>query len=314
MYIGIDLGGTNIAAGIVGDNGKIIRKGSVPTHKERHYREIIKDMAELVKEIVSDAGYGISDIKSVGIGCPGTIDNSRGMVVYANNIKMNNVPMAEEFRRYIDVPVNIENDANAAAYGEYIENGNGAGSYIFMTLGTGVGGGIIINGKIYRGFNGAGAEIGHTTIMLDGKPCTCGKKGCLETYASVTALIGQTAEKMNECPDSMMNEWVSKRGKISGRTAFECAKAGDRAAIAVKDQYIRYIAEGISNIINIFQPEIFVIGGGISKEGDELLIPIKEFVYKNDYNKHMPKTEIKIAELYNDAGIVGAAMSAINKV
>ena len=314
MYIGIDLGGTNIAAGIVDDNGKIIQKGSVPTLKERHYTEIIKDMAKLVKDIVSDAGFDISEIKAVGIGCPGTIDNSRGMVVHSINIKMNNVQLASEFRKYIDVPVNIENDANAAAYGEYIKNGNGADSYIFMTLGTGVGGGIIINGKIYRGFNCAGAEIGHTTIMLDGKQCTCGKKGCLESYASVTALIEQTAEKMDECHDSMMHEWVLKHGKINGRTAFECAKAGDKAAIEVKERYIKYIAEGVSNMINIFQPEVFVIGGGISKEGDELLIPIKKFVYENDYNKHMPKTDIKIAELFNDAGIVGAAMGAINKV
>ena len=313
MYIGIDLGGTNIAAGIVNDNGIIIYKNSVPTHKERHYSEILKDMAELIKKLISDAGCDISDIKAAGIGCPGTIDNSHGMVVYSNNIKMDHVPLVDEFRKYIDVPVNIENDANAAAYGEYIANGNGVNSYIFMTLGTGVGGGIIINGKIYRGFNYAGAEIGHSSIVVDGKACTCGKKGCLECYASVTALIEQTEKKMKECPDSLMNEWARTNGKVSGRTAFECAKAGDKAAIEVKDRYIRYIAEGVSNMVNIFQPDMFVIGGGISKEGDELLIPIKEFVYENDYNKYMPKTEIKIAELFNDAGIVGAAMAAVDK-
>ena len=313
MYIGIDLGGTNIAAGVVDENGRIICKGSVPTMKERHYSEIIRDMAELAKKLISDAGYGIDDIEAVGIGCPGTVDNSRGMVVYSNNIKMDHVPLADEFRKYIDAPINIENDANAAAYGEYIANGNGAESYIFMTLGTGVGGGIIINGKIYRGFNCAGAEIGHSSIVFGGKTCTCGKKGCLECYASVTALIEQTEEKMKECPDSIMHEWLKEHGKVSGRTAFECAKAGDKAAQEVKAQYIRYVAEGVSNMINIFQPEMFVIGGGISKEGDELLVPIKEFVYENDYNKYMPKTEIKIAELFNDAGIVGAAMAAVNK-
>ena len=153
MYIGIDLGGTNIAAGVVDENGRIVCKGSVPTQKERHYSEIIRDMAELAKKLAADVGYGMDDIEAVGIGCPGTIDNSRGMVVYSNNIKMDHVPLADEFRKYIDAPINIENDANAAAYGEYIANGNGAESYIFMTLGTGVGGGIIINGKIYRGFN-----------------------------------------------------------------------------------------------------------------------------------------------------------------
>lgn len=311
MYIGIDLGGTNIAAGIVTDDGKILYKGSVPTKKERDAIEIIKDMAELAKKLITDNGYELSDIKAVGIGCPGTVDSDNGTVVYANNLKMDNTPIAAEFQKHFDVPVNLENDANAAAYGEYIINGNGAKSYIFMTLGTGVGGGIIIDGKIYRGFNCAGGEIGHTTIVVGGKPCSCGQKGCLEAYASVTALIEQTKDKMKECSDSKMHEWAKENGKISGRTAFECAKLGDKAAQEVKDRYIRYVAEGVSNMINIFQPEMFVIGGGISREGDTLITPITEFVNKYGYNRYMPKTVIKTAQLFGDAGIVGAAMSAV---
>ncbi len=310
MYLGIDLGGTNIAVGLVDENGKVICKDSVPTLKERYYTEIVKDMAMLCEKLVSESDYDMSDIKAVGIGSPGTVDNENGMVVYSNNIKMDHVPLAEEFKKYINLPVNLENDANAAAYGEYIACGNGAKSFVFMTLGTGVGGGIIIDGKIYRGFNGAGAEIGHSSIVIDGKECTCGKKGCLEAYASVTALIEQTKEAIDANPHSMMNEWVKEKGKVSGRTAFECAKYGDSVATKVKNTYIRYVAEGVSNMINIFQPEVFVIGGGISKEGDELLVPIKEYVYENDFNKHMPKTEITIAKLFNDAGIVGAAMAA----
>jgi glucokinase len=311
MYIGIDLGGTNIAVGLVDEAGSIICKGSTPTLKGRSYTEIVKDMAELSQKLVSDAGYSMSDVKAVGMGSPGTVDNERGLVVYSGNLQMHNAPVAEELRKYIDLPINIENDANAAAYGEYIAGGEKARSFLLMTLGTGVGGGIIIDGKIYRGFNGAGAEIGHSSIVLDGNECTCGKRGCLETYASVTALKNQTVEMMKKHPESSMNEWVERVGHVSGRTAFECAKKGDKAAIAVKNQYIRYIAEGISNMVNIFQPEMFVIGGGISKEGDELLIPIREFVYANDFNKYMPKTEIRIAKLFNDAGIVGAAMAAV---
>lgn len=313
MYIGIDLGGTNIAVGLVTDEGKIICKDSVPTLKERHYNEIIKDMAELSKKLVFEQGYEMSDIKAVGVGSPGTIDNEHGKIVYSNNIRMDNVPMAEELQKHIPLPVNIENDANAAAYGEYIATGGKSKSFVMMTLGTGVGGGIIINGDIYRGFNGAGAEIGHSAIIVDGKECTCGRKGCLEAYASATALIEQTKEAMEKHPESIMNEWAQKEGKISGRTAFECAKKGDRAATEVRDTYIRYVAEGVCNIVNIFQPEIVVIGGGISKEGDNLLNPVKELVYKNDFNKYMPKTEIVIAKLFNDAGIVGAAMAAKNK-
>lgn len=313
MYIGIDLGGTNIAAGIVSDEGKILCQDSVPTLKERHYSEIIKDMAELCKKLVNDMGISMNDIKGVGIGSPGTIDNENGVVVYANNIKMDNVPLAEEFRKYIDVPVNMENDANAAALGEYVACGENCGSFLLMTLGTGVGGGIIIDGKIYRGFNCAGAEIGHASIVFDGLECTCGKKGCLEMYASVSALIAQTKEAMEKHPESAMHKWVEENGKVSGRTAFECAKQGDKTAIAVRDKYIRYVGEGVSNMVNIFQPDMLVIGGGISKEGDAILNPVRDFVYENDYNKYMPKTKIRAAKLFNDAGIIGAAMSAVSK-
>ncbi len=313
MYIGIDLGGTNIAVGLVNKEGKIIAKDSTPTIKERDYKEIVKDMARLSKEVTEKAGYTLEDIERVGIGCPGSVDAANGVVLTSNNIVMNNVRLVDEFKKYINLPVNIENDANAAAYGEYWFMKKKIDSFLLITLGTGVGGGIIIDGKIYSGFNHSGAELGHISIFVDGKQCTCGKKGCLEQYASVTALIEQTKEKMKECPDSLMNEWFKNKGKINGRTAFECAKKGDKAAIEVKNQYIRYVAEGISNFVNIFQPEVLAIGGGISKEGDELLIPIREFVYENDYNKYMPKTEIKIAELFNDAGIIGAAMLNVNK-
>lgn len=312
MYIGIDLGGTNIAVGVVGDKGNIIAKGSVPTLRGRDYTEIVKDMAKLCERLTAEAGIKISDIKAIGIGSPGTIDSENGVVVYAANLQMERAPLADELKKYINIPVVMENDANAAAYGEYIACGHEADSFVFVTLGTGVGGGIILNKKIYRGFNDAGAEIGHITVQMDGRPCTCGRNGCFEAYASVTALIAQTKEALAENPGSIMHEWVSRVGHVSGRTSFECAEQGDSAAITVRDNYIRYVAEGVTNIVNIFQPEILVIGGGISKEGDTLLVPLREFVYKNDFNKFMKKTDIRIAKLRNDAGIVGAAMAAKN--
>lgn len=310
MYIGIDLGGTNIAAGIVDEKGKIIAQGSVPTLSERHYSEIVKDMADLCKKLISDNGFNLNDIKAIGIGSPGSIDNKNGVVVYANNIKMDNAPIAAELKKYIDLPINIENDANAAAYGEYVINGGGVDDFVFITLGTGVGGGVIINKKIYRGFNGAGGELGHTTLIHNGELCTCGNKGCWEAYASVTALIRQTKEAIEKNPDSLMAKIASEEGKVSGRTAFEAAKKGDKAAQEVVDKYIAYVADGIMGMINIFQPEKLVIGGGISKEGDYLLKPIIEHVNKYGYNKYMTKTEISIATLFNDAGIIGAALSA----
>ena len=218
--------------------------------------------------------------------------------------------MAKEFRKHLNLPVFLENDANAAALGEYASCGENVDSFVFITLGTGVGGGIILNGKVWSGFNGAGAEIGHQSLVFNGKPCTCGRRGCLEAYASVSALIEQTKEAITEHPESIMNLWAKENGKVTGRTSFDCAKKGDEAAIAVRDLYIEYVAEGICSIVNVLQPEILAIGGGISREGDMLLDPIKQYFAVNDYNKHMKKTDIRIAKLFGDAGIVGAAKAA----
>lgn len=310
LYLGVDLGGTNIAVGLVDEDGTILYQDSTPTLATRPIEEIIKDMCDLCVKVTEEAGCTMDDVAAVGVGCPGTVDNENGMIAYSNNIPMKHVPMRDMIREYIDKPVNLENDANAAAYGEYIINGKGAKNYIFITLGTGVGGGIIINEKIYRGFNGAGGELGHITLQMDGEQCSCGKKGCWEAYASVTALIRQTKKAMEENPDSLMNKLAQEEGKVSGRTAFEAAKKGDKAGQQVVDNYEKYVAEGLVSILNIFQPEKIAIGGGISKEGDYLLNPIKELVYKDDYNKYMPKTEIEIATLFNDAGIIGAAMAS----
>lgn len=304
-YIGIDLGGTNIAAGIVDKNRKIICNDSTPTLSTRHYTEIVKDMADLCTQLIEKAGLSVSDISGIGIGSPGTIDNKNGVVVYANNLDWYDIPLAAELKKYIDVPVNIENDANAAAYGEFVECGGDVDSFVAITLGTGVGGGVIIDRKIYRGFNGAGGELGHTVLIHGGEPCTCGNDGCWESYASVTALIRQTKAAIAEHPESIM----AKDEKISGRTAFNAAKAGDKTAQAVVDKYIEYVASGITNIINIFQPNILVIGGGISKEGDYLLNPIKEYAKKHSYCKAVAQTDIRIASLMNDAGIIGAALA-----
>lgn len=309
MYIGIDLGGTNIAAGLVNDEGIVTHTGSTPTLLPRDYKEIVADMAKLSKKIVKNAGLTIDDIDGIGIGCPGSVDSKNGVVAFSNNLKMDHTPLVAEMKKYFDKPINILNDADAAAYGEYMINGKNVDSFIFITLGTGVGGGIIINKKVYSGFNGAGGELGHITLVHNGVPCNCGNVGCWEAYASVTALIRQTKEAMEKNPESKMHEIAKEEGKISGRTAFVAAKEGDEAANAVVKQYIEYVASGLVSIINIFQPEKLVIGGGISKEGDYLLNPIKEYCNKHEYNKYLEKTELSIATLYNDAGIVGAALS-----
>ncbi len=310
LFIGIDLGGTNIAAGLVDESGKILASDSVPTGAERGSDAIISDMADLAKRIAEKNGYKISDIDAIGIGAPGTIDTDRGVVAYSNNIPFRNVPIAEKISGLLNIPVHIENDANAAAYGEYIATGAKAKSFVFITLGTGVGGGVVIDGKLMRGFNYAGAELGHCLLVLNGEACTCGNNGCWEAYASVTALIRQTKKAMDENPNSIMHEIAEKEGKVSGKTAFVAASRGDEAAKGVVDKYTEYVGAGIASIINVFQPEELVIGGGISKEGDNLLIPVQKIVSRMDYNKYMPKTKISIAKLYNDAGIIGAALIA----
>lgn len=308
-YIGIDLGGTNIAVGVVSEEAKIIATDSVPTLAEREYPEIVADMAMVCKRVVEKAGLTMNDIKAVGIGTPGSVDRENGVVLYANNLKFSNTPIAEELRKHINLPVHIENDANAAAYGEYVVNGNGAKDFVFITLGTGVGGGIIVNEKLYTGFNGIGGELGHMTIMHGGKMCSCGNPGCWEAYASVTALICQTKEAIEKHPDSLMKKIAEENGEVNGRTAFEAAKAGDAEGMAVVEKYREYVASGILNIINIFQPEKLMIGGGISREGEYLIAPIREYCKKYGYNKISKATDIQAATLFGDAGIVGAALA-----
>ena len=310
MYIGIDLGGTNIAAGIVREDGKIVVQSSVPTLSQRPTDEIVKDMVFLSKQLIKDAELELNDIEAVGIGCPGTINFETGEVIYSNNIKMEHYMLAKEFQKYLNLPVKIDNDANCAAMGEYIVSGNNVPIFMFITLGTGVGSGMILNGKVFRGFNGAASEAGHITLVSGGEPCTCGKRGCWETYASVTALIRQTKVAMEKNPESLMHEIAKAEGKISGRTSFDAAKQGDKAAQAVVKQYAQYVADGIVSVENVLQPDIISVGGGISREGEYLLQPVCEYAAANGFNKFMPKTKIVTAQSFNDAGIIGAAMIA----
>lgn len=314
MYLGIDLGGINIAVGLVDENGKIVKKDSVPTGKLREASEIIADMAALCKKVTEDAGYTLADVSSIGIGSPGTPDVKEKCILYTNNIvNFVDVHIEKELQKYFpDMPVFLENDANAAAFGEKMAGAaKDLSNVIVMTLGTGVGGGIIIDGKIYAGFNHAGAELGHMIIKYDGKECTCGRRGCIEAYASVTALIEQTKEMMEKHPESKMHEIAKKSGEVNGRTSFDAAKMGDSAAQEVVKQYAQYVGLGVSDFINIFQPEAVVIGGGISKEGDYLLDPVREFVSNNTYGcniSNISSPKIIAAQLGNDAGIIGAAM------
>lgn len=310
MYtIGIDLGGTNIAAGLVDENYKIIRKTSRPTAAHRSADEITLDMARACEALCKEEGIGVEQIKSVGIATPGTADTDNGIVIYANNLPFRDYPIAAKLKEHFPVAnVSIANDANAAAYGEAVAGaGKGKKNFVMLTLGTGVGGGIIIDGKLYTGFNYSAGELGHMVIVHNGRPCTCGRKGCFEAYSSATGLIKTTKEKMIEAPESIMWELVNGDiRKVNGRTAYDAMRKGDEAAKAVVDEYVSYLATGTANLINIFQPNILAFGGGVANEKENLLAPLRKLVKQQTYvTKEF--TEIKSAELGNDAGIVGAA-------
>lgn len=309
-YVGIDLGGTNIVAGVADENYRILSKASTKTNCPRPAEEIIADMAKMAAEAVEKAGLSMDQIESIGVGTPGTANAATGIIEYSNNLGFSNVPMAEIMQQHIQKPVYVENDANAAAYGEFVAGAaRGVNDAVCITLGTGVGSGIIIDGKIYSGFNFAGAELGHSVIEVDGAPCTCGRKGCFEVYSSATGLIRMTREAMEQDKSSRMWDMSASEGnRVTARLAFDAMRAGDASAKTVVDKYIKYLAIGIANVINIFQPEILCVGGGVCNEGDALLVPMKERVSKEVYSRSPEgQTKIVIAQLGNDAGLIGAA-------
>ena len=316
MYtLGVDLGGTNIAIGLCDSRLNIVDKGSVPTHANREGELIIKDMASLAARIIERNHLRVSDIEYVGIASPGAVNSETGVVEYANNLPFVNFPIAELFKKYLPVGrVLIANDANAAALGEALVGAaRGADSSVMITLGTGVGGGVILGGKIFAGGHScAGTELGHTVIVSGGRQCSCGRRGCWETYSSASALSAMTREKMHELKikgiPSLLFDEEAREGKISARTAFNAMKRGDAYGKAIVDEYIRYLAEGVTNMINIFQPEVLSIGGGVSGEKDNLILPLTRLVDREQYTRNASnKTRLVVAALGNDAGIIGAA-------
>lgn len=309
--IGIDLGGTNIAAGVIDDvSMKLLSKVSCKTNASRPAEEIMEDMVRMALQAVQQAELSLQQIESVGIGCPGTCNRDSGVVEFANNLPFEQIPICHYIRRRLQLPVFLDNDANAAALGEFLAGGaRGAESCVCVTLGTGVGGGIVLNGKLYSGHNFAGAELGHIVIIKDGEPCSCGRRGCWEQYASASALIRQTQDAMQRFPDSSMWSFAPELCSVSGRTAFDAMLAGDQAGKAVVQRYIEYIACGLVNVINIFQPEILCIGGGVCNQGETLLQPLRKYIEKERYSRYSQKqTMLTVAQLGNDAGIIGAAL------
>ncbi len=309
-YIGIDIGGTNIACGIVDEDCRIIASAKVKTNAPRPYEEILEATKESVRAACVKAGISPSNAECIGIGCPGTCNRESGTVEYSNNLGFVNAPVGRDIAAEFGLKTYLDNDANAAAFGEFVAGAaKGSRNAVVITLGTGVGSGIIIDGRIYGGSNFAGGEIGHTVIVADGLPCTCGRMGCFEAYSSATGLIRMTSETAALNPKSLTARLIEQDGRVSARTAYKAMKQGCETGKAITERYVKYLACGIANTINIFQPDILCIGGGVCNEGNTLLIPLKEKVAEQIYSKNSTKnTEIVICSLGNEAGIIGAAM------
>lgn len=312
MYrVGVDLGGTNISVGVVDENLKIIGRSKVKTNLPRSADLIFDDIALCVEQALAEAGVQKEEVRSVGIGTPGTVNKSNGEIEFANNLEFSNVPAKRMLEERIGRPVYLENDANCAALGEAVAGcGNGVQSFVAITLGTGVGSGIILDGKIVEGINFSAGEMGHMVICVDGERCTCGRCGCWESYASARALVSQTKDAMRHHQDSLMWQLVDNNiDAVSGRTSFDAMRKGDAAGKAVVSRYIYYVATGIINIINALQPEMICVGGGIGHEGETLLAPLRQHVERERYSLYAKKqTKLCAAELGNDAGIFGAAL------
>ena len=312
MYrIGVDLGGTNIATGVINEKNEIIGRGKVKTRAPRPAEAIFDSIKEAVDMAVANAGINYADVISVGIGTPGSVNKDTGAIEFSNNLQFNSVPAKQMLEERLKKPVYLENDANAAALGEAVAgSGNGVKNFVAVTLGTGVGSGIIIDGKIYRGSNFCGGEMGHMVINVDGIPCNCGRKGCWEKYASATALVSQAVEAMEGNKGSLL--WQTCDGdlnKVEGKTIFEAYDMGDAVAKAVVDKYLYYVAVGIANVVNALQPEAVCVGGGISGQGEKILQPIRDIVKAERYSVYADKqANIVPAALGNDAGIIGAAL------
>lgn len=313
LSIGIDFGGTNIACGIVSEEGKILLKKKCKTGAERSADAIMSDMANLVLDLILDFGAKKEEIKFCGIAAPGVCDTENGVLGYSCNLPtFMDYPIVEKLKSLTSLPsVGLENDATCAAKGEAeVGAGKGVKSCVCITLGTGVGCGVILNKKPLSGCNPAVAELGHMVIESGGETCSCGRRGCWEAYSSATALCRMTREEMQKDPSSLM--WKLCAGElenVGGKTAFQAKRKGDESAGRVIDRYVRYLACGLTNVVNIFQPDVLCVGGGVSGEGEELLSPVREILEREQYSRNCKvKTVLKRAELGNDAGIVGAAL------
>lgn len=315
LYIGVDVGGMSIKAGIVNFNGEIVYKSTKKTNSIKGGASVLlKDIKDLMIELINFAKENNFEIGGIGFGIPGAVNNEKGTIDYACNLGVENINL-RGYLKDLNVPIYLSNDANVACLGE--ERFGAAKEYnnvVLLTLGTGIGGGVVIDDKLFEGVEGKGTELGHTVMVVDGHQCSCGRRGCFETYASASALLRYTREEMKRNKDSLMWKYCRNNiDNVDGLTSFECAKKGDVSANLVVDTYVKYLSEGVLNFCNIFRPEVILLGGGISNQDQYLLNKVKKYCADRNYGyKGTPAVDIRIATLKNDAGIIGAACLAID--
>lgn len=316
-YVGVDIGGTNLKAGLVDENGVLLATQKMKVASIADDDGLAWTVASLVQELAHTVNISVSDVASVGVGIPGTVEIRSGSINYTCNLPLRNVPLRKLFHRYLSIPLYIENDANCAALAEFLVGaGRDSKRFVTITLGTGVGAGIVHNGKIYHGANGMAGEVGHMVIQRGGLPCPCGRHGCWEQYASATALKRMTAAALAAHPHSILAQVVAENeGRVSGQSAFIAARRGDPVGQQVCDEYVDYLACGVVNVVNIFQPDTLAIGGGVSNEAEEqLLLPVQQRMARESIPCGRDRrTRIVKAELGNRAGIIGAALLGKNK-
>ena len=309
LYLGIDVGGTSAKAGVVDSEGKILYKSSCPTGIERAFEAIVADMADLCKRVVQESGHSMEEIQSVGVGIPGEQSPETGLVALCNNLGWHDVPLMGTLKKLLGKPVYVDNDANVAALAEsWAGVSKDVKSSVLVTLGTGVGGGIVFNRSVYPGAHGVGGEIGHMVVVVDGEPCNCGQRGCWEKYSSATALIRMGRECIQKKPDCPLAQAVKDVSNLNAKAVLDLAKQGDPDCLEIFHTYVRFVCIGLSNLISILDPDMFVLGGGVSYAGEFLLNAIRAELPKYLYCPAIPHAQVELATLGNDAGIIGAAM------
>ena len=292
-YIGIDLGGTSIKGAVVTEGGTILKEASCPTQRESGPEHVAREIAGLITALAE--GYDPQAIGGVGVGCPGIVEDHSGIVRYSANLHWENFDLRAAVQKYSGYTVRLANDANAAALGEVVAGcAQNVDSAVILTLGTGVGSGVVLNGKILTGCTGGAAELGHMVVEDGGAPCACGRKGCFETYASATGLIRMAKEAMAQHPESLLHATAAEVGDVNGQTIFRAKEQGDPTAVAVVERYIHYLSVGIANVINCFYPEVVALSGGIANQGEALLAPLREAVAPQVYGNQYLQTHTRI--------------------